>query len=527
MPKLYTIFILVGATGILGLKISYSDPSKCKENQYFQFSSLQCKDCETNLNRSRDGLSCVCNNGYRFIRNDGGPNVECTACNPLEVASLDGWSCIKCRQDSDYDYATRTCKTCDSGSQAFDRQQNGAFFSDKRLRCKTCTNDTQPNALQGKCGRCDQNVIRVTDSLPAAISCKCPVADTRAPGSTSTINVVSTGGMCFSTATTTLISDTFPSMFTVSFPQKSVESVFFKQNLRAAQAVCKNNKNFTACQLLGNLCVLYMYNEDNYQNTRISDTDACKEFLLISQDSSVRNFVSRLADWPAFMPWLYYKADTAIEALDKSDITTVYNKGQSFRFALAVHTANGTFLGIRNDTLNLQLCADKPSKMNAAYSFSTSYSISCSISVSNLLNSKTLFYDLYFFTSETELYAVPLLVENYKSGSTYVNQGNDRSKWKLTRRFFLVDNLSGRTQLDRAPSLLRYAEKIELKFRLRNTNGQIYPPYMKIKYGSVEASKSSVKVSFDVTYEMDTATITKNVEVCMYVTFLIRCCLSF
>ena len=77
-----------------------------------------------------------------------------------------------------------------------------------------------------------------------------------------------------------------------------------------------------------------------------------------------------------------------------------------------------------------------------------------------------------------------------------------------------MDTLGGKTQSDRPATVIRYAEKIQLVFSLRNSNGQIYPPYMRIKYGTVSSTASSVSASFSTLYEMNTAKVNENVKVC-------------
>lgn len=59
------------------------------------------------------------------------------------------------------------------------------------------------------------------------------------------------------------------------------------------------------------------------------------------------------------------------------------------------------------------------------------------------MEKETLFYDPYLeYTSSTgaSLYPIPVLVTNYLDpNGDQVNDGDDQSKWQLTRRFFLVD----------------------------------------------------------------------------------------
>eukprot|EP00794_Sanderia_malayensis_P012250 gene12250-13512_t len=513
VTKLQQVILVFGAiAAVQCVTISYSDPSRCSSNQYFQFSSLLCQNCEPNMNKSSDGLSCMCKAGYYFVQNDGGDkNVKCNPCGANEVTSTDKWSCVKCQADTTFDATTRTCKKrCNTTTAISDKQQNGESYFDKRRRCIKCLNDTQPDLTQTSCKRCDNNVLTITSSLNTGISCQCP----------ETTQVTSRGGVCM--RKTILDSFNIPdssaaaNAYTVKFPQQSIISAFFVNNLQAAKVLCCVNRNFTACQLLANLCVLTDYNKDNFESSLTLNTDACSEYLKIvkcrSTTCSCGSFAHGLGDWPYFMPWLYYTTETADKTLTKTDISVQYEKGQTLRFVVAIFTPNGSFVGIENDTTVMQLCQDKHTKMSAALSFLTAYQISCSLSMTKLKSKEMFFYDLYYYVND-KLYPVPILVENFQSNGGTVNTNSAKSGWQLTRRFYIVDNLSSKTQMTQDATLIRYAQSIQLVFEMRNSNGQIYPPYMKIKYGTAAATVTSVSASFSTSYSMDANQVVQNVKI--------------
>lgn len=499
------LLALLALTGLIPLVycaiIPYSDPLRCNNNEYFQFSSLRCKNCPPNTNRSADGLSCVCVNRHYFVQNGGGGDykVACSACGSDEVTSQDKWSCVRCPLGS-----SGSCEACNASTAIFDKETNGMPFPDNRRRCTFCRNGTQPDIDRGSCKRCHSNVIRVTSSHSGGMSCKCPATDS------------SFGGLCFAMATVGKynIPDT-SSSYTVSYGPQPITSVFFKENLISSTILCCEYHNLTACQLLGNLCVMTDYNQDKSQAITAT-TDACKEFIRITSGTQVCNIqltvvISKESNWREFMPWLYYSED-AEKVLTSTDISIGYKKGQRLRFAVAIFTPNGTFVGIQNDTTVFHLCQERESKSSAAFSFLTTYQISCSVSAPKLLNQRTLFYDLYYYVGD-KLYPVPVLLQNYQRNGKSVNTGTDKRQWSLSRRFFIVDSVSGKTQQNQPPSVIRYAQSIQLVFSLRNSNGQIYPPYMKITYGAASPTASSLSLSFSTTYEMSTAQVTENIEV--------------
>ena len=210
------------------------------------------------------------------------------------------------------------------------------------------------------------------------------------------VTIVEEGGVCFSSATSKLLPD-LPSAYTVAYANvQTLESAYFRYHLRASQTLCKENQNFTACQILGNLCVMFMYNEDNYQNSRLSSTDACKEYLLVT--SAYRgDFVNRLTDWPAVMPWLFYKVDTPVEVLDKTAIGTKFKRGQKMQFVLVKFAGNGTFLGIVNDTTDIQLCVMAESILSKAFSFTTTFKSQCKLKLRDLWKNRETIFMIYIY----------------------------------------------------------------------------------------------------------------------------------
>lgn len=483
----------------IDFKISYETPQDCKQNQYFQFSSLRCQDCGTpGQIRSEDTLSCVCETGYKLVSDKGGLTILCEKCDTTGSAnftsSLDGSFCISCPNDVGFNIRTGTCNSCPANSFATDRSQNGARLSIRE--CVPCLADTRTGVIDKRsCQRCHWSFLLFNDSFCS-------------PCNQNDGDYVISGGVCFDE--TNLIPDA-ANLYKVKYGDKEISSSFFQSHLRAAQALCRDNSNFTACQLLGNLCVLLQYTQ--------TGNDACKQFtdLVTSQSSiGVVNDVNR--DWPISMPWLFYQnsANNAPEVLDKKDITKKFQTSEDMNFVFAVFTLNGSFIGYETGLDVLQICKDRPSKMSAASKFATTYQSSCSIAVKELMKKPMFLYDMYLVLDK-KLYPVPLLVENYMDGDEKVNEGTNRETWKLTRRFYIVDNLVGMSA-DQPLQWVRYSEKIELSIRMRSTDGEIFPPMLRIRYKDLDVTDEEIlngnqDASFAVSYEMDTSKITKDVEV--------------
>ena len=483
----------------IDFSIPYVTPQDCQANQYFQFSSLRCIDCQTpGQKRAEDMLSCVCETGYKTTSYNGGPTVNCEKCDSTgssnSTSSFDGSFCINCPEN------VGTCQSCPANFFASDRSQDGRRLTTRR--CISCVGDTIATGVIEKptCQRCHSSFFIFNDTFCS----DCNNVD----------GYTTSGGICFreTRLLTQPLSDVNDK---VKYSDKEILSSFFQQHLKAAQILCRDNSNFTACQLLGNLCVMLEYTQ--------SGNDACKlftELVDIKNADEIVNGDNR--DWPVVMPWLFYEnsVDDAPEALDKKDIIKKFQSSEEMSFIFAVFALNGSFIGFEEGLDVLQLCKDRPSKMAAALKFATTYKSTCSVAVKDLINQPMFLYDMYLVLDQ-KLYPVPLLVENYLSGNEKVNEGTDRTKWQLTRRFFIVDNLIGRSD-NQELKWIRYPEKIELSIRVRSTDGEIYPPMLRIRYKALDVQDEEIKngnqdASFAVTYEMDTSKIEEDTEVLIFI----------
>ncbi|XP_074646221.1 meckelin-like isoform X2 [Tubulanus polymorphus] len=391
----------------------------------------------------------------------------------------------------------------------FERTLNGTWLKNsaqtQNVRmCEACIGRTKPNGGSSRCERCNQ----LLSMIPASTNCDCPPSQ-------------KSGGLCFASQSDLPVDTVSLYAIKASDDTQTVESAYFQRNIRAAVAMCEERfSNRTACELLGNLCSLIYGNMDNFGK---AGGDACSQYeRLRASVGGGRN------DWPANMPWLYYQEQDAGQVLTETKITTKFTfngpaETSNLNFRLAQYSLNGTFLGFTPATGGkLQLCKGSFSEMDSAYQFGTSYSKTCSLSIDELWDrpeSDLIFYDMYleFLTGTIkQLYGVPLKVQNLRGRSnTFINQGTDRRQWQLTRRFFLVDNVSTKTKstgtnpnsaADSRSKLLRYAKNINMYVQLQDgsKDGQIFPPYIQIEYGELKSNQygtgATVQASFNVIY---------------------------
>ncbi|XP_010617930.1 meckelin isoform X2 [Fukomys damarensis] len=473
----------------------FQQPETCSHNQYFDISALSCVSCRANQKQDARGTSCVCLPGFQMISNNGGPDIICKKCpENMNGITEDGWNCISCPNGLT---AEGKCH-CPTGHILVERDVNGSLLS--QATCVLCDGNensfTIANALGNTCVRCEPTFIN------ASRSCEC-----------SEPNIL-TGALCFSS------SGRFPprviSAARQGEPGMSFISEWFAKYLQSAAAACWVYTNLTSCQALGNMCVMNMNSYD-------SALDACWLFQFIFENTAGLSTVHSISFWRQNLPWLFYgdQSGLAPQILSSTPLPTNFSfKGQSqtteLKFVAASYDIRGNFL--KWQTLEggvLQLCPDTEARLNAAYSFGTTYQQNCEISLSKILTDfpTPVFYDIYLeYTDENEqqnIWAVPVLNLNLQHYKMFVNQDSSSSKWLLTRRIFLVDAVSGReNDLGNQPRVIRIATQISLSIHLvpDTKNGNIYPPLITIAYSDIDVKdpySQSVKISFSVKYEMN------------------------
>nr|XP_045361402.1 meckelin isoform X3 [Camelus bactrianus] len=494
-----TVFLLLVLSRVSQAQVfffPFRQPETCGHNEYFDISALSCVPCGANQRQDARGTSCVCLPGFQMISNNGGPNIICKKCpENMKGVTEDGWNCISCPAGLT---AEGKCH-CPTGHILVERDVNGTLLS--QATCKLCDGSENSfmvaNALGNRCVRCEPTFINTSRS------CTC-----------SEPNIL-TGGLCFSST------GNFPPRMTSAARYGelgvSLTSEWFAKYLQSSAAACWVYANLTSCQALGNMCVMNM---NSYES---STFDACRLFQFIFENTAGLRTVHSFSFWRQNLPWLFYgdQLGLAPQVLSTTPLPTNFSfKGQNqntkLKFVAASYDVRGNFL--KWQTLEggvLQLCPDTETRLNAAYSFGTTYQQSCEIPVSKLLTDfpTPIFYDVYLeYTDENQhryIWAVPVLNLNLQHNKIFVNQDSSSGKWLLTRRIFLVDTLSGReNDLESQPRLVRVATQISLSIHLvpNTKNGNIYPPLITIAYSDVDVrdpTSQSVEVSFSVRYEMD------------------------
>lgn len=233
--------------------IDYVVASDCTGQQFFDISHLRCADCPKDTVPTLDRSGCECAPGFRKLVDFGGFSLQCEDCNAQTPAgqrrrgrTADGWSCVTCydrsNQPIDFDSTTGMCPTDCVNAGDFNYQRTVFGVVQPNRTCGQCATGHYPSPYfdHEACEPCNPSLEG---------------ADCRCSGN------LPVGGICF--GTTALETSNLPAengaLYTFTFDNSvQVQSAYAKEHLRAANAMCAE-RNLTACQLVGNLCVLNAY----------------------------------------------------------------------------------------------------------------------------------------------------------------------------------------------------------------------------------------------------------------------------
>ncbi|WKY12342.1 hypothetical protein Q1695_003711 [Nippostrongylus brasiliensis] len=224
-------------------------------------------------------------------------------------------------------------------------------------------------------------------------------------------------------------------------------------------------------------------------------------------------------------PPLFFSGDSDAELNRENAITQrfMFSEGQNGRIQLLLtrYALNGTFLGYVRAEKVLQPCA--PSEVQQAFEFGRRYKLSCKEAISQMVGKRPPeFYEAFlkFFNDEGEPQLYPVAILNNLIRSTtgsYLNQMSRVSNaWVLTRRFFLVEDVSLSMSNQ---TRIRYASDVELRVELQTTrDGLIFPPFLTVAYSESDCNHSAVvQRKLSVTYDIDPARHDRELEITMAV----------
>ena len=407
--------------------------------------------------------------------------------------------------------------------------------------CRQCSDNTYPNSDKTRCLECldgDGKCICKADEILTEITpvgnytkvyCAplCPLYSTFENG---TCNCNSTSvlvdGRCVAQAE--IVADqnyqNIEYRFSVTTNQEDRGAALTNQGsdimtvLYPSALTGCNNQIKKYCQVLANLCVLAMYSATMPQ---------CSYFLNSSRENDV-------------LPWIYYdesiNAETYIYneskvpfnvSLDKDDDVNQFD----LNFYADSWDIEGNYYGRQKLKDDLILCSDNYNDTQDYVSFGSTIIKECFINITRFLSRKEYkmkFYELYLFKKDSGEYIdVPIYIPNIHYGTVGPYQARENfadimSQWKLVRRFYIVDNLSG-IRLNYTNTLVNattisYPREIRLVVQIQNKNkvSEIFLPYLNITYFALPLSEGVsplVKVKFYSEYTMNLDNFMKGAKI--------------
>lgn len=187
-------------------------------------------------------------------------------------------------------------------------------------------------------------------------------------------------------------------------------------------------------------------------------------------------------------------------------------------FKLVMYNMNGTLIGTTELHSRLSQCPMQYEDILNQNKFGTMTLSKCKLLLNDLLGPLTLpeaantFFEMFLEDGRGNFIDVPVLVRNFidKDGKQ-PNQGFTISdEWRLTRRFFIYDTISGIKEENSylngqgVPDYVRWADTINIKVEMdMSSPEQIFRPYLLISYKEIDSNIINPSNTTDVTYSME------------------------
>ena len=454
-----------------------------------------CEPCPANEASTRDRSGCIpCDNNGSSLE-DG----ECKCTNEEHVL-------IETDEAGEL-LSEKQCKECPSGRRAF--QTDTGLFPGDRYVCAQCpdlhmsvTNDGQcecPNDFR-KVGRREIGTEQcVPEEAAAAVFNE------------------------FSEQEARLVTyrSFQPSDGAAEETLSNIESLTLRHWFGRAAVDCwayRDERDSGACDVIASLCVLHLYDDS---------TPPCQLYNTIA--SARGRGVNDFAGWPQTLPFLWYTEDTssvlgsnALQTEMSFDEEAESGTVDTLDLIVASYNLNGTLLDIKPLRHQFMFCSEQVLGAGRpewqSFGFSTRSQFTCDLE--SLVRSSfdadgsptATFYEVFILdkddaSSEDEedssslpmrLFPVPVKIVGVQRDGENVNpSGSFRPDDAfLVRRFFLFDGVSGLTNVDSTPSVIRYARKIRIEIETQGPSDKINPPLINIEYRSRDPGRFSREQSY-------------------------------
>jgi hypothetical protein len=458
---LYVFFLLI--TCIYGQKEypSFDLPSECSASEYFDYSSLTCRACEINNAIPDENGICSCKFGY-YINHVISSFYTCTACDINYSSTADRKNCMKCTYGYNEEQKSCTCPVGHYIVEEYDVNENSYYAV-----CKECPENSYPSEDLSSCIYC------TGDTKPALIKGKyqCSCYD----------NILVNNDYCIDEDSMYIIGREFSGISRITYndivgtddkTSITVESDFIQQNFIEAFMKCDDGENQTACQMLGNLCVLQLYDENS---------PAC-----IAYKEAAKKNVGK-SDRPNNVPYLFH-------GLLGGSVSELLNTKMGYHFSyadnpisgynntlpliVAKYDFNGTFVRYEKLTDQFQLCSEEANRSFLFTRVGTNYKKKCTVNIADEIDKldTTYFYDIFVVDSNNALLPVPVFIKNNEI--EYFNSAVNPIQ-KYYRRIFFFDVISSQGS---GSHIIRYPKQFQIKVTQDITVDEFLIPYVTIEY---------------------------------------------
>lgn len=463
--------------------MKHSFNMNCSSEEYFSLVQLKCMSCPNNTESNLlNPFHCSCRKGFHLDFTMG--KTSCKKCSVNQTTSNDGLFCMSCGSNQSFNTSTNTCEKCPRENMiVIDNLLNESNSSS--FECFKCSDKLIADKELNKCVPCHVSFYEASKG-----KCICPK---------STHSIID--GICALKSNLASIPERNSSHI-ISFRNADFVSKIFSDLYKISAYSCNFLQNATACQVLANLCVLLHYSYEN-------ELSVCSYYRDV--------FGKKQSDLPAHVPLLYYDANSAKKILEsKFDALFCLNNFDAdecntvLNITVAKYSMNGSLISWQPFYEIFSHCS-KFIQGDNAFQFGTSFYTHCQIPMNTIYFRDMEFYELYIHTimnNKRTVSFIPILNMELRVGGSRVNYFKI-DKWQFTKRFFILDVVSGRTPEtysdDNSLKILRYAELMELVIQPRKDSigGIIYLPYLRVYYNELsltDQTKSKVNIIFRVKY---------------------------
>ncbi|KAI3630481.1 hypothetical protein MIR68_011916 [Amoeboaphelidium protococcarum] len=436
----------------IGVNIS-SGAILCPQNQVFYPSSFLCADCPSNQ-VIKNG-KCLCESGYI----PSGTSSQCLKCPSGQTNSNDFKFCLQC--------PTPSCQ-CPAGQVLVDR--NAAGIPLAVAQCISCPTSyySGSNSSCTYCG--DDNAAY--SNITWTCQCSPPFYQTVQNGTCIPQAFFDQISTRFDVSTMNAV--TFSIYDGVKQSKISHPSQLINNLLLKVIYECQTELNVESCQSLANLCALTLYDSSSVPCQSYTDITRLRSpsqpLQWISSDQlSVANAASLLSS-------------STGRKLQRNSYP------QRLQFILLKYDVFGNYIG--SELLRQQLMLDQVSDATvqeqyliAGRSFITLSIIDLSSVVQEAKAQE--FYDLFLVADDGNLSQVVIQLgdDQFENDESFaINQYQAVDKTKFSRRFYLLDTVSGLDSRDQL-KYVRYAQDVQLIVPIAQDN-KIITPILKISYGT-------------------------------------------